>query len=119
MFGSVQFTQYTGKVYMDRTFGKNSGKSVETPSLLSKRNPSSLITPRQRQRFITRIFHRDKKDFQKFFALLKNIRSYKDASILMDFYFYKNEIDPMSKEALDFKNIIFYAYSPDDRDGGD
>ena len=104
---------------MDRdAYQNNSGKSGATTSLLSRRNLSSFISARQRQRFIRKIFQGDKKDFQKFFALLKNIQSYKDASILLDFYFYKNEVDPMSKEALDFKNLIFYAYFPNDRKRG-
>lgn len=95
---------------MDRdTFENKSGKTWTDPDL------ASLITSRQRKKFVRKIFNRNEEDFEKFLTLLGNIRTFKDANILLDFYFYKNEVDPFSKEAIDFRNVIFYAYSPNHR----
>jgi hypothetical protein len=95
---------------MDRdTFGNNSGKSLITPDL------AFLLTSRQRRKFVRKIFNGNEEDFEKFLALSSNIQTYKDASILLDFYLYKNEVDPSSKEAIDFRNVIYFAYFPNKR----
>jgi len=95
---------------MDRDiFENNSGKSLTAPDI------TSSITSRQRKKLIRKIFNGDEEDFEKFLSLLSNIHTFKDANILLDFYYYKNDVDPFSKEAIDFRNIVFYAYSPNKR----
>lgn len=71
-----------------------------------------LISPKQRKRYINYIFNDNEKDFQKFIKLIKNINNWKDASILIDFYYYKNGARPDSKEAIEFKDIIYRIYFP-------
>lgn len=99
---------------MDRdVFNNNSGKSRTAPDF------ASLITSRQRKKFIRKIFNRNEEDFEKFLARLNSIQSYKDASILLDFYLYKNDVDPYSKEVIDFRNTLYHAYFPNSGRRGD
>lgn len=92
---------------MDRdVFNNNSGKNQTTPDL------ASLIKSRQQKKFIKTIFNGNKEDYEKFLKRVSNIKTYKDAGILLDFYLYRNEVDPSSKEAIDFRNVMYFAYFP-------
>lgn len=71
------------------------------------RNFRKLITPKQRRKFLKKIFNNDANDFNKFGDLISNIKSHKNAKILIDFYFYKNGIDPDSKDALEFVDVVY------------
>jgi len=93
---------------MNRDIHNNhSGMNPIIASRHSNRNFKKLITPKQRKRFLKKIFNNDVSDFTKFADLIINIKSLKNAKILMDFYFYKNGIDPDSKDALEFVNVVY------------
>jgi hypothetical protein len=98
---------------MNRDEYNNNSGNGRVPTLnLAVEDFNKLITEKQRNRFIIKIFNNDKKDYHKFIKLIHHINNWKDANILIDFYFYKNGIDPISKEALDFRNIIYFVYFP-------
>ena len=93
---------------MDEYF-YNSGKdSTENDQLVLEK----LITPKKQIKYINNLFNRNEKDFQKFIRLIKNIKNWKDASILIDFYYYKNGVKPNSKDALELKDIVYRIYFP-------
>jgi hypothetical protein len=93
-------------------YNNNSGNGQVTTQDLVVEDFNKLVNTRQRNRFIKKIFNSDKQDYQKFIKLIHHINNWKDANILIDFYFYKNGVNPISKEALDFRNIIYFVYFP-------
>ncbi len=97
---------------MNRDDNYNSGMSGATTRFLARQDFNKLITPKLRKKFIKKIFNNDQKDYEKFAALIQNINNWKDANILIDFYFYKNGVDPVSREALEFRNILYHIYYP-------
>ena len=88
----------------------HSGINAVIISRHSNRRSYKSISPKQRKKFIKKIFNNDVDDFNKFAALIRNIKSRKNAKILVDFYFYKNGVDPESKEALEFTNTVYDIY---------
>lgn len=90
----------------------NSEKNPTKDDQLGMLDVNKLITPKQQKKFINNIFNGNVSDFQKFIKLIKNINNWKNANILIDFYFYKNGARPDSKDAKEFKEIIYRIYFP-------
>ena len=74
----------------------------------------NLITPRQRKRFIKKLFRKKESNYKKFVDQLNRIAQWKKASILIDEYFYQAGINPYSKEALEFTDLVYNRYFPKD-----
>lgn len=85
----------------------NSGMKPFIASRNANQNFNKYISPKQRRKFLKKIFNNDASDFNKFADLITNIKSRKNAKILIDFYFYKNGIDPDAKDALEFVDIVY------------
>lgn len=73
-----------------------------------------LISPKQRKKFIKKIFKKKEKHFLEFLSLMNNTPNWKHASNLIDSYFYQQGINPYSKEALEFSDLVYNRYFPKD-----
>ena len=75
---------------------------------------NTLITPKQRKKFIKKIFHKQEQQYQEFITLLNGTPSWKNASTLIDSFFYQQGVNPYSKEALEFSDLVYNRYFPKD-----
>ncbi len=73
-----------------------------------------LISPKQRKKFIKKIFSKKEKKFLEFLSLMNNTPNWKHASNLIDSYFFQQGINPYSKEALEFSDLVYNRYFPKD-----
>ncbi|RMF61936.1 MAG: hypothetical protein D6748_00585 [Calditrichaeota bacterium] len=74
----------------------------------------NLIRPKQRKKFIKKIFSKNEQQYMEFIGILNQTPSWKNASILIDSYFYQNGVNPYSKEALEFSDLVYNRYYPKD-----
>ncbi len=75
----------------------------------------SLITKKQRKKFIKKVFRKDEERYMTFVDLLNRTPDWKQASALIDDYFFETGINPYSKEALEFSDLVYSRYFPKDR----
>ncbi|MGH1364401.1 MAG: hypothetical protein ACRBF0_12655 [Calditrichia bacterium] len=75
---------------------------------------NTMITVKQRKRFIKRIFKKQEKQYDEFISIVNGTETWKDASNLIDSFFYKLSTNPYSKEALEFSDLIYNRYFPND-----
>lgn len=71
---------------------------------------SRLISPKQRKKFVKKIFNRKEKKYQEFISLMNSTPTWKHASNLIDNFFYQQGINPYSSEALEFSDIVYNRY---------
>ncbi|NOX37868.1 MAG: hypothetical protein GXO78_10065 [Calditrichaeota bacterium] len=74
-----------------------------------------LIKPKQRKKFIKKIFRKNESQYLEFIDLLNRIPDWKKASRTIDEYFMTASINPYSKEALEFSDLVYNRYFPKDR----
>ncbi len=75
---------------------------------------NTLISQKQRKKFIKKIFRKQERQFQEFIALLNGTPTWKNASILIDSFFYQQGVNPYSREALEFSDLVYNRYFPKD-----
>ncbi len=75
----------------------------------------ALISKKQRKKFIKKVFRKDEQRYLDFVDLLNRTPDWKQASALIDDYFYEAGVNPYSKEALEFSDIVYSRYFPKDR----
>jgi len=78
-------------------------------------NIDELIAGRVRKKIIKKLFKKNESDLQKFIGVLNDQNSWKSASILIDEEFYQRGINPYSKEALQFSDIVYTRFFPKDK----
>ncbi len=74
-----------------------------------------LITRKQRKKFIKKIFHKDETRYTQFVDYLNGLPTWKEASSTIDEMFLQTGINPYSKEALEFSDLVYNRYFPKDR----
>jgi hypothetical protein len=75
---------------------------------------SKIITPKQRKRFVKKIFNKKERQYQEFVNLMNSTPTWKHASNLIDNFFYQQGINPYSKEALELSDMVYNRYFPKD-----
>lgn len=75
---------------------------------------NNLIDPKQRKKFIKRIFKKRESQYQEFIGLVNNTPTWKHASNLIDTFFYQQGLNPYSREALEFSDLVYNRYFPKD-----
>ena len=75
---------------------------------------NDLIDPKQRKKFIKRIFKKRESQYQEFIGLVNNTPTWKHASNLIDTFFYQQGLNPYSREALEFSDLVYNRYFPKD-----
>ena len=75
---------------------------------------ANIVTSRQRKRFVKKIFKKREAAYEEFVNLLNNTPTWKHASNLIDTFFYQQGLNPYSKEALEFSDLVYNRYYPKD-----
>ena len=73
-----------------------------------------LIMPKQRKRFIKKIFMKQEQQYLEFINLVNSTPTWKHASNLIDSFFYQQGLNPYSREALEFSDLVYNRYFPKD-----
>ncbi|GAB4363405.1 MAG: hypothetical protein Kow0042_01270 [Calditrichia bacterium] len=76
---------------------------------------NQMISSKQRKKFIKKLFKKNERQYQQFTDTINKLPTWKQASILIDDIFYKIGINPYSKDALEFSDLIYNRYFPKDR----
>lgn len=115
MKNSVNNTGYPH--HQNHTNGSSSSKTeniIQGNSLpqLSLVEIDHIITARERKRIIKKIFRNDWEDYRRITNLINLIPSWKAAFKLLELCFKERGVDPYSKEAQVFSNIVYHRYYP-------
>jgi len=93
----------------------------ELASLMSERmkgdrlsDISKMISPRNKKRFVKKVFNKKEQQFQSFVDVLNRTATWKEASYLIDDFFMREGVNPYSKDALEFTDLIYNRYHPKD-----
>lgn len=76
---------------------------------------NNFITGKNRKRIIKKLYKRKEDHFIKFISLLNEQTNWKEASVVIDEEFYQKGINPYSKEALLFSDLIYMRFFPKDK----
>ncbi len=76
---------------------------------------NNMIKGRMRKKIIKKLFKKDEQAFNEFIAKLNAIPTWKEASHFIDDTFYERNINPYSKEAIMFSDIVYMRYFPKDK----
>ncbi len=76
---------------------------------------NELITGRVRRKTIKKLFKKKEDEFLDFVGRLNALSTWKDASRIIDDEFYERGINPYSKEAIAFSDIIYIRFFPKDK----
>ncbi len=71
-----------------------------------------LIDDRRRKKFLKKLFNADEAHFNTAIDTLNSLKSWKEASVFIDEIFIVNDVDPYSKEAIRFTDLIFSRFFP-------
>ena len=76
---------------------------------------SVLIKGRARRKIVKKLFKKKEQDFLAFVDEINHLKTWKDASKLIDDEFYNREINPYCGEAISFSDIIYTRFFPKDK----
>lgn len=76
---------------------------------------NGLITGRTRRKIIKKLFRKKEHEFLTFVQQVNDLNTWKEASRMIDDEFYNREINPYSKEAIIFSDIIYLRFFPKDK----
>jgi hypothetical protein len=80
---------------------------------------NTLVVGRTRKKIIKRLFNKKENEFLSFVQMVNEQAAWKDASVIIDNEFYERGINPYSKEAIMFSDLIYVRFFPKDRYVGD
>ncbi len=75
----------------------------------------NMIKGRTRKKIIKKLFKKDEAAFNEFINKLNAMGSWKEASRFIDDTFYELNINPYSKEAITFSDIVYMRFFPKDK----
>jgi hypothetical protein len=70
----------------------------------------SLFSESDRRRFIKKLFRKDERGFRNALDALESATTWEEASVVLDTIFQTNDVDPFSKEAIQFTNLLQSRY---------
>jgi hypothetical protein len=76
---------------------------------------NGMIAGRTRKKIIKKLFNKKENEFLSFVKLINDESAWKNASVVIDNEFYERGINPYSKEAIMFSDIIYLRFFPKDR----
>jgi hypothetical protein len=88
-------------------------KQISTDKPLADLN--TLIQGRSRKKIIKRLFGKKEGEYKSFIDLINQHSTWKDASVIIDEEFYERGINPYSKEAIMFSDLIYLRFFPKDK----
>jgi hypothetical protein len=80
---------------------------------------NSMVVGRTRKKIIKKLFKKKENEFISFVEMINEQSAWKDASVIIDNEFYERGINPYSKEAIMFSDLIYVRFFPKDRYVGD
>ena len=80
---------------------------------------NSMVVGRTRKKVIKKLFMKKENEFISFVNMINEQSAWKDASVVIDNEFYERGINPYSKEAIMFSDLIYIRFFPKDRYVGD
>ena len=86
---------------------------ISTDQPLADLNP--LIQGRTRKKIVKKLFKKKEDEFNSFINLVNQHSTWKDASVIIDEEFYERGINPYSKEAIIFSDLIYIRFFPKDK----
>jgi hypothetical protein len=75
----------------------------------------SVIQGRPRKKIIKKLFRKKENEYNSFIDLVNQHSTWKDASVIIDDEFYERGINPYSKEAIMFSDLIYLRFFPKDK----
>jgi hypothetical protein len=75
---------------------------------------NNMIGRWQRRKFIKKLFRKNEKEYESFIQLLNRTPTWKEASNVIDSYFYENGLNPYAKESLEFTDLVYTRFFPKD-----
>ena len=75
---------------------------------------NTMVTGRPRKKIIKKLFKKNENEFMSFVKLVNGQSAWKEASVIIDNEFYERGINPYSKEAIMFSDIIYLRFFPKD-----
>lgn len=104
-------TERTSKVAED--LAEHLAKQIAGEGPLEDLN--NMIKGRTRKKIIKKLFRKDEAAFNEFINKLNAMSSWKEASHFIDDTFYEMNINPYSKEAITFSDIVYMRFFPKDK----
>jgi len=80
---------------------------------------NTMVVGRTRKKIIKKLFQKKENEFLSFVDMVNEQSAWKDASVVIDNEFYERGINPYSKEAIMFSDLIYVRFFPKDRYVGD
>ena len=80
---------------------------------------NTMVVGRTRKKIIKKLFNKKEDEFLNFVNMVNEQTAWKDASVIIDNEFYERGINPYSKEAIMFSDLIYVRFFPKDRYVGD
>ena len=76
---------------------------------------NKIIVGRNRKKIIKKLFKKKENEFNSFVDNLNSQPSWKEASVIIDEEFYERGINPYSKEAIMFSDLVYTRFFPKDK----
>lgn len=80
---------------------------------------NEMVKGRLRRKTVKKLFRKKEDEFLDFVGRLNALSTWKDASRIIDDEFYERGINPYSKEAIAFSDVIYMRFFPKDKYIGD
>ncbi len=88
-------------------------KQIESDRPLESINKT--IIGRNRKKIIKKLFKKSENDLNSFVDILNSQANWKEASVIIDEEFYQRGVNPYSKEALLFSDLVYTRFFPKDK----
>jgi len=81
----------------------------------SMEDVNKIITGRNRKKIVKNLFKKKENEFISFVDILNSQTNWKEASVIIDEEFYQRGINPYSKEAILFSDMVYTRFFPKDK----
>lgn len=90
-------------------------RMVDTRKLDLLKNLNEIILPHQHQKFKATFFGEKEPYYNKFINLINILPTWQRAVDLIHLFYSIKGINPLSREALEFKNLVYHRYFPESK----
>jgi len=91
------------------TKGENNAKvsaDTEFAKLYEIRNMNVLISSEQKRQIVETVFENSEEKYQRVITIFNYLKSWQDATELLELIFHSNALNPLSEDAVEFASII-------------
>ena len=76
---------------------------------------NKIVIGRNRKKIVKKLFKKNENEFNSFMDILNSQDNWKEASVIIDEEFYQRGINPYSKEAIMFSDLVYTRFFPKDK----